>query len=206
MTGIEREVFLTGIGGQGVQLAARILALAATREGRNVMSLGTYGGTMRGGNTDSTVVVADGPISSPPVVSWGWSAIVVHSRYWGPLRAKLRPSGVVVFDSRFEEALGRFEEDRVEVDARSEIGSARMFPVDALSIARDAGAERAGSLVLLAAYSAVTGLVSLESLVAAMEQALPPYRREHCAANARALAAGHRALPAGAASAWRVAA
>ena len=81
-----------------------------------------------------------------------------------------------------------------------------MFPVDALSIARDAEAERAGSLVLLAAYSAVTGLVSLESLVAAMEQALPPYRREHCAANARALAAGHGALPAGAASAWEVAA
>ena len=65
---------------------------------------------------------------------------------------------------------------------------------------------RPGSLVLLAASSAVTGLVSLESLVAAMEQALPPYRREHCAANARALAAGHRALPAGAASAWQVAA
>ena len=63
---MEREIFLTGIGGQGVQLAARILALAATREGRYVMSLGTYGGTMRGGNTDSTVVVADEPIASPP--------------------------------------------------------------------------------------------------------------------------------------------
>ena len=37
----EREVFLTGIGGQGVQLAGKILALAATSEGRNVMSLGT---------------------------------------------------------------------------------------------------------------------------------------------------------------------
>ena len=91
MSGIEREVFLTGIGGQGVQLAARVLALAAMREGRNVMSLGTYGGTMRGGNTESTVVVADGPIVSPPVVSRGWSAVVVHPRYWGALRRKLQP-------------------------------------------------------------------------------------------------------------------
>ena len=55
---IEREILWTGIGGQGVQLAAKILALAATRDGREVMSLGTYGGTMRGGNTDATVVIA----------------------------------------------------------------------------------------------------------------------------------------------------
>ena len=64
----EREVLWTGIGGQGGQLAAKILALAAIREGREVMSLGTYGGTMRGGNTAATVVIADGPISSPPMV------------------------------------------------------------------------------------------------------------------------------------------
>ena len=84
---MEREIFLTGIGGQGVQLAAKILALAATHEGLSVMSLGTYGGTMRGGNTDSTVVVADGAIGSPPIVSPGWSAIVVHPRFFEPLRS-----------------------------------------------------------------------------------------------------------------------
>jgi len=65
---VEREVLLTGIGGQGVQLAATILARAATREGRHVMTLGTYGGCMRGGNTDSSVLVADRPISTPPIV------------------------------------------------------------------------------------------------------------------------------------------
>ena len=32
-----------------------------SREGREVMLLGSYGGTMRGGNTDSTLVVADAP-------------------------------------------------------------------------------------------------------------------------------------------------
>jgi Pyruvate/2-oxoacid:ferredoxin oxidoreductase gamma subunit len=194
MSGIEREVFLTGIGGQGVQLAARVLALAATREGRNVMSLGTYGGTMRGGNTESTVVVADAPIVAPPVVSRGWSAIVVHPRYWGTLRCKLQPDGVVVFDSCFQK---EFEEG---------LGVARVFPVDASAIARDADAARAGSLVLLGAYCAVTALVSLDSLVAAVAEALPPYRQQHLEANARALAAGHRALPAGAAAAWQVAA
>ena len=62
----EREVLFTGIGGQGVQLAAKVLALAATLDGLEVLTLGTYGGTMRGGNTDATVVVGRGPIVSPP--------------------------------------------------------------------------------------------------------------------------------------------
>ena len=181
MAGIEREVFLTGIGGQGVQLAARILALAATREGRDVMSLGTYGGTMRGGNTDSTVVVADGPIVSPPVVSRGWSAIVVHPLSWPALRRKLRPGAVVVFDSAFEKDFAGDLEESLE--------ESRSFGVDASTIARDVDAARAGSLVLLGAYSAVTALVSLDSLVEAMAQALPPYRHQHLDANARALQA-----------------
>ncbi len=202
MSGIEREVFLTGIGGQGVQLAARVLALAATREGRNVMSLGTYGGTMRGGNTESTVVVADVPIVAPPVVSRGWSAIVVHPRYWGALRCKLQPDGVVVFDSSFQKEFDSCFEKELEEG----LGVARVFPVDASAIARDADAARAGSLVLLGAYAAVTAMVSLDSLVAAVAEALPPYRQQHLEANARALAAGHRALPAGAAAAWQVAA
>ena len=60
----ERELLITGIGGQGVQLAAQVVARAATLEGREVMFFGVYGGMMRGGNTDSTVVVADAPITS----------------------------------------------------------------------------------------------------------------------------------------------
>ena len=185
----EREIFLTGIGGQGVQLAAKILALAATAEGRNVMSLGTYGGTMRGGNTDSTVVVATGRISSPPVVSRGWSAIVVHPRYWPPLRAKLRPNGVVVFDSTL-------------VEGELDVGDATGFPVPASTLARESGATRAGSLVLLGAYGAITGLVAEASLLAAVGDALPPYRREHLAANLAAIRAGGRAVTALAAPAW----
>ena len=58
---MECEIMLSGIGGQGVQLGARVLAGAAAREDRHVMLLGTYGGTMRGGPTDSTLVVGDAP-------------------------------------------------------------------------------------------------------------------------------------------------
>ena len=190
---VEREIFLTGIGGQGVQLAAKILALAAIREGRNVMSLGTYGGTMRGGNTDSTVVVADGPIHTPPIVSRGWSAIVVSPQYWEPLRPKLRAGGVVVFDENLSEG---------GLDA----GAAEAFGVPASDLARQADAGRAGALVLLGAYCGLTRIVSLEALQDAMQEAVPPYRQQHLEANRRALALGHAALPAARVPAWEEAA
>src|SRR6476661_6037892 len=99
---MEREVLITGIGGQGVQLCAQVLARAATLEHREVMYLGLYGGMMRGGNTDSTVVIADAPILAPPVVSHTWSAIAMHDDYWPDAEAKLRRGGLaVVNDATF---------------------------------------------------------------------------------------------------------
>ncbi len=190
---MEREIFLTGIGGQGVQLAARILALAAMEEGREVMSLGTYGGTMRGGNTDSTVVVADAGIGAPPIVARGWSAIVMHPRYFDPIRAKLRPGGVVVYDAGL-------------VEGELDTGGARGFGVDAGALSREAEAGGAGSIVLLGAYCGLTGLVGLDALEAGMKAAVPPYRHDRLEANARALALGFESLPAAAAPAWEDAA
>jgi Pyruvate/2-oxoacid:ferredoxin oxidoreductase gamma subunit len=192
---IEREIMLTGIGGQGVQLAARILALAATLEGREVMSLGTYGGTMRGGNTDATIVVAEGPITSPPLVSHAWAALVVHPRYFEPMRGKLRPEGIVVLDG-----------DLLEGEPL-ETGSAPLptgsITIPATTLAREANAPKAAALVLLGAFVASTGLVSAENLDAALEAALPPYRRESIESNRRALAAGREAVTPLAMPAWR---
>ena len=71
---MERELLITGMGGQGVQLAAQVIARGATLEGRHVMLFGVYGGAMRGMNTDGTVVVGDAPLQAPPLVSHTWSA------------------------------------------------------------------------------------------------------------------------------------
>ena len=88
---MERELVMTGIGGQGIQLAAQVLATAALREDREVQLFGSYGGMMRGGNTEATVVFADGPIEAPPTVGRAWSAILMHHDYSEPTIARLRP-------------------------------------------------------------------------------------------------------------------
>jgi 2-oxoglutarate ferredoxin oxidoreductase subunit gamma len=187
---VERELLLTGIGGQGVQLGAQILARAAVLEGREVMLFGVYGGAMRGGNTDSTVVVSDAPIQAPPIVSQAWSAVVMHHEFWEPIRAKLRPGGPVLVNATLFE--GEIDSDAHQV-----------VEVPASRIAADVGNPLGGSLVAVGAYAAATGLVGIDSLVEAMERALPERRRQHAEGNARALRAGFDAVPPDCAPAWR---
>jgi Pyruvate/2-oxoacid:ferredoxin oxidoreductase gamma subunit len=189
---VEREILLTGIGGQGVQLAAQVIARAAIREQRHVMALGTYGGSMRGGNTDSTLIVGEAPISSPPIVARSWAGLGAHPRSWGGVRAKLRAGGIAVWDADLFGEPG-------------DAGAAHGVPVPATALATGLGAPQAACLVLVGALAGATALVGLDSLVAAMEEALPPYRRQHAAKNAEALRAGFGAVAAGLAPAWSAA-
>jgi len=189
---LERELLLTGIGGQGVQLAAQVIARAATLEGRNVMLFGVYGGVMRGGNSDATVVVADDRVQAPPIVSHAWSALALHPRYWGPMSARLIPDAVVVINSSL------FDEP---------VDMPRVFAVPATQVAtEELGNPMAVSMVATGAYIALTELVSLDSATAAMEESLPAYRRQHAQANAAALRAGAGLVDARAALAWASAA
>jgi Pyruvate/2-oxoacid:ferredoxin oxidoreductase gamma subunit len=185
---MERELLITGIGGQGVQLAAQVIARGATQEGRHVMLFGVYGGAMRGMNTDGTVVVGDGPLRAPPLLSHTWSAIGMHDKFWAPVAPKLRPGGLVlVNDSTFETPL----------DAESY----RVFRVPATEVATRLGNELGGSMVMAGAYAGITGLVGLDALIEGMRESIPSYRRQHIAANESAIRAGfdsveHLACPA----------
>jgi Pyruvate/2-oxoacid:ferredoxin oxidoreductase gamma subunit len=185
---VEREVLITGIGGQGVQLAAQVLARAATLEGRHVMYLGLYGGMMRGGNTDGTVVVGDAPIEAPPVVAHAWSAIAMHDEFWPPLEPKLRRGGLVlVNDATFTHDVA---------------APVTVHRVRATDVATELGNPLGGSMVMLGAYAAITAIVGVDTLVAAMRASIPPYRTQHIEANERSIRAGADLLPSAELPAW----
>ncbi len=187
---MEQATLLTGVGGQSVQLGAQVLARAAVLEDRHVTYLGTYGGTMRGGNTDATLIVADEPVSSPPIVSRVDAALAMHHQFWAPLRRKLGRGAVVVLNE------GIFED---EVDRERH----RVFDVPATQIATQLGNPLAGCFVLIAAYARITGLVGIDALVEGMRESVPPYRQQHIAANEKALRTGFESAPPLAAPAWK---
>jgi len=186
---MEREVLLSGIGGQGVQLAAQVLAEACLAEGRDVQLFGSYGGMMRGGNTDATVVVADDRVTSPPTVGSAWGAVVLHHEYARGVLARVRPDGVVLVNTSVWEG-------------PPATGPWRRVAVPATQLAQEAGSPMAAAMVLLGALAAHTGLVTPAALAAAARACVPAYRTQHLAGNERALDAGAAAVEAGAVAAW----
>ncbi len=186
---MERELVVSGIGGQGVQLAATVLAHAAVAEGRTVQVFGSYGGMMRGGNTEATLVVADGPVEAPPTISAAWSVILMHHEFSDHALSCLRPGSVALVNSTvFEHDFDRTPYTVVDVPAAA--------------IALDLGNLMVASMVMAGAYAAVTGLVGMPALFEAARQALPSYRAQHAELNARALEAGFSAAPQPRAPAW----
>jgi Pyruvate/2-oxoacid:ferredoxin oxidoreductase gamma subunit len=179
---MERVLLMTGIGGQGIQLAAQVVARAALAEGREVQLFGSYGGMMRGGNTEATLVVADGPIEAPPTVSEAWSAILMHHDYSESTVGSLGPGSVAFVNSTvFEGQLDR--------------GRYLVVDVPATELAIGVGNIVAASMVMVGAYAAGTGLVGLDALVGSVSDALPSYRSRHVELNAAALRAGYAAVP-----------
>jgi len=182
---------LTGIGGQGIQLAAQVIARAALAEGRAVQIFGSYGGMMRGGNTEATVVFADDVIESPPTVGHTWSAILMHHDYSAPTMALLRPDSLALVNTSV------FEGDVSSTGAT-------VLGVDATELAASIGNPLAAAMVMAGAYTAATGLVALDSLVDGVAASLPPYRQQHVEVNVAALRAGFDATPRDIAPAWEL--
>jgi 2-oxoglutarate ferredoxin oxidoreductase subunit gamma len=188
---LERELLVTGIGGQGVQLATQVLARALTLENRYVMSLGTYGGTMRGGNTDASLVYADRPISSPPIVASAWSGLAMHHRFWESARIRLRPGAILLVNAPI-------------FDAEIDLSGFSAFPVPAVEIATDQGSPMAAAMVMVGAYAGLTGAVGIDALNSAMEQSLPSYRRKLLDVNVAALSAGYARYLSARRAAWEL--
>jgi Pyruvate/2-oxoacid:ferredoxin oxidoreductase gamma subunit len=186
---MDRELLLTGIGGQGIQLAAQVVARAGVADGKAVQMFGSYGGMMRGGRTDATIVIADDAVEAPPTVHDAWSAIVMHDAYAAPIVAAIRTGGVVFVCPEARAAVP--ENDRWTV-----------VEIPATDIAERAGNRMAASMVMVGAYAAATNLVSLDGLTGAVADALPPYRRQLIDVNVAALREGFDAGPRELAPAW----
>ena len=159
---MEREVIISGIGGQGIQLMAKVLAQAATRAGKQVMLFGIYGGMMRGGPSESTVVISDDEIQAPPIIPQTWSVLAMHPLGLPELAKKLRAGGVLCINSTLVTQVPRDD--------------VRVVGVPATKMAEQAGSIVGAGMIALGAFCAATQLVDHAALVPAMRDALPPHR------------------------------
>ena len=170
------EVIITGIGGQGIQLMAKTLALAATRCGLHAMLTSEVGGEMRGGPSQASVVVDAQRLRALPILPSARSAVLMHHKHSAFALDRLVPGGLALVNS--------------SVADPAVVRDAEVVAVPALDVARAADAPQAAGFVMLGAYVTLRQIVSVAALGDAMRELVPPYRAQHVAANLRALDAG----------------
>lgn len=185
---MQREVLLTGIGGQGIQLTAKTLATAAVDRGRHVMLLGHYAGAMRGGQTDASVVLGDRPLRTLPIVQAAWAGVVMHPTYWATTNERIRPGGVIATNSSLVDDVDRPD--------------CTVLPIPAGDIANEIGVPMSAGYVLISAFASITGLVDCDAMLDAMRQLVPAYRTQHLETNERAIRAGYDFAPVPELSVW----
>lgn len=171
MTSFPRQVFgpdvafkLAGSGGDGAQTAAMLITRAAINEGFDATHIPSYGPESRGGTSYADVHMAEDEVLSPaaphPHVLVAFNAPSLAK--FGPLVAA---GGVVLYDSSVIHDLPQFEP------------GVRVHGVPFTEIAKGLGKLVVKNIVALGALQAATGLLSEESILTAVRQAL----REKCA-------------------------
>jgi 2-oxoglutarate ferredoxin oxidoreductase subunit gamma len=170
--GIRIEVRLAGSGGQGLILAGVILAEAAgVHEGKFVAQTQSYGPEARGGASKSEVVISDAAIDYPKAVKPD-VLLCLNQKACDTYIFDVKPGGTVIVDETLVPHLP----------------TSRAVAIPFTHIAREeVGRDMLANIVALGALAALTGIVSLESLEAAVLARVPKGTEE---LNKRALKAG----------------
>ncbi|MCP5082060.1 MAG: pyruvate ferredoxin oxidoreductase [Alphaproteobacteria bacterium] len=145
----ELEIRLSGSGGQGLILAAGILAEALTTEGRNVAQSQSYEPTSRGGLSRSDLVVSDGE-ADYPLVSEIDCLVILDQVAVAASRDMIRPEAIVVTDAK--------------TVTEPPAGSFRLAELPLSETAITLGNRRIANIVALSALTAMGGLCDRDVL------------------------------------------
>jgi 2-oxoglutarate ferredoxin oxidoreductase subunit gamma len=169
------EIRLAGEGGQGMILAGVILAeAAAIYDGKNAVQTQSYGPEARGGASKAEVIISNGEIDHPEVVSAD-VLLAMSQEACDKYASGLKKNGTLIVD---EEKVGRVPTTR-----------AVKVPITKLAI-ETTGRAITASVVALGVLVGLTGVVSREAVQKAVVARAPKGTEEM---NRAALAAGFAA-------------
>jgi pyruvate ferredoxin oxidoreductase gamma subunit len=176
------QVRIHGRGGQGVVTAAEMLSVAAFNEGRHAQAFPSFGSERTGAPVvsfcridDRTIRVRE-PVMEPDALIIQDATLLHQVDVFGGLR----PDGYVLINTAksFDE-LGLAE-------LVSEFRHERLLTVPAGDLAREHTGRPVPNAALLGGFAALSGLISLDSLAAAIrERFAGPAARRRSAADDR---------------------
>lgn len=183
------NILLSGVGGQGVILASKILSEAALLQGLDIKQSEVHGMSQRGGSVVSHVRLGDRVYS--PLVPEGECDILVGFEPLEALRYAhlVKPEGVVIYNvdrvnpSTVSAGLAEYPAD---LDERFKGFPCAKIPVPAGDLAEKLGNRRSANVVLVGALAKRLGFPD-EIWQKALEASIPPKLR---ALNVEAFRAG----------------
>jgi 2-oxoglutarate ferredoxin oxidoreductase subunit gamma len=168
------EIRLAGEGGQGMILAGIILAEAASvYENKMAVQTQSYGPEARGGASKSEVVISDGEIDHPEVLSAD-VVVTLSQEAYDKYAASVKPGGLLIVDDE-------------KVHHIREAGAVRI-PISRLAF-ETTGKAITANTVALGVLVGLTGVVSRAAIEKAVTARAPRGTEEM---NRKALEAGFR--------------
>ena len=171
----EKEILISGFGGQGIVLAGNILGKAAAIHDRKHATLTqSYGPEARGGSCSAQVVISEEEILFPYVENPQVMVCMSQEGYTKNVNA-LISDGILIWDS-----------DLVQTNDLD--SNWTTYHIPATRFAEELGNTMMANIVMLGFLSAVTDLVTVDALREAVLSSVPPHTKEK---NAKAFERGH---------------
>jgi len=147
---MEKSVLMGGFGGQGVQTCGKLLIYSANEEDQIATFYSQYGGAMRGGTSNCTVITSDEDIGAPNKHMVDY-VIAFNIPSFKKFEERVAPGGVMIVNSTI---IGE------DLYTRKDI---TYVGVPANKISEDLGNMKVLNVVILAFFCEYSGMVSTET-------------------------------------------
>jgi 2-oxoglutarate ferredoxin oxidoreductase subunit gamma len=161
----EKEVMITGFGGQGIVLIGNILGKAATiYDLKHATMIQAFGPEARGGSCSSQVIISEQEILFP-YVQRPQVLICMSQEGFEKNVASLAPAGLLIWDTDM-------------VNVRDLDPGWTTYHIPATRFAEELGNKMMANIVMLGFLSTVSELVQVDSLRQAMLSSVPGKTRD----------------------------
>jgi len=201
---MERQVIVSGVGGQGIQVAGQLLGHAAGLDHKRAFYYSSMDGSQRGGASDCIVAIGTGALRAAPIIEQSISAaVLMHPNSLAKFVARIKPGGLLVYNSsKPPDAItalplaGVAPASATARAGQSPVGQPRRddvallyIPADELAY-KELGNPLVVTLIAVGGFLEASGLVPLDTAKEALYKAIRPARHKHVPLSQKALDLG----------------
>ncbi len=187
------DIYLVGVGGQGIITASKIIGDAAVLAGRNVLLSETHGMAQRGGSVVCTTRIGD---VHSPLIPDGRADVILSFELLETLRALCKASKDTIVVSSTEKIVPlSVSSQKLKYPSEGEVKAqvakvAKSFTsIDAPKVATDCGVPMSSNVVMVGALAG-TGMSGLDRVH--FEKSIEMNIQRKLPENLRAFSEGHR--------------